>query len=40
MNEFYSPRRENKNTNETAYAEPADEKQVWDVYAGNARVQR
>jgi 2-dehydro-3-deoxygluconokinase len=22
------------------YAEPADEKQVWDVYAGNARVQR
>lgn len=25
MNEFYSPRRENKNTNETAYAEPADE---------------
>ena len=22
------------------YAEPADEKQVWDIYAGNARVQR
>ena len=22
------------------YAEPADEKQLWDVYAGNARVQR
>ena len=22
------------------YAEPADEKQAWDVYAGNARVQR
>ncbi len=22
------------------YAEPADEKQIWDVYAGNARVQR
>ena len=22
------------------YVEPADEKQVWDVYAGNARVQR
>lgn len=22
------------------YAEPADEKQVWDMYAGNARVQR
>jgi 2-dehydro-3-deoxygluconokinase len=22
------------------YAEPADEKQVWDVYVGNARVQR
>ena len=22
------------------YAEPADEKQVWDLYAGNARVQR
>ena len=22
------------------YAEPADEKQVWDVYKGNARVQR
>ena len=22
------------------YAEPADEKQVWAVYAGNARVQR
>ena len=22
------------------YAEPADEQQVWDVYAGNARVQR
>ena len=22
------------------YAEPADEKQVWDVYSGNARVQR
>ena len=22
------------------YAEPADEKQVWDVYAGNTRVQR
>lgn len=22
------------------YAQPADEKQVWDVYAGNARVQR
>jgi len=22
------------------YGEPADEKQVWDVYAGNARVQR
>ena len=22
------------------YAEPVDEKQVWDVYAGNARVQR
>lgn len=22
------------------YAEPTDEKQVWDVYAGNARVQR
>ena len=22
------------------YAEPADERQVWDVYAGNARVQR
>ena len=23
-----------------AYAEPADEKQVWDIYKGNARVQR
>ena len=22
------------------YAEPADEKQIWDIYAGNARVQR
>ena len=22
------------------YAEPADEKQLWDIYAGNARVQR
>ena len=22
------------------YAEPADEKQVWDIYKGNARVQR
>ena len=22
------------------YAQPADEKQVWDIYAGNARVQR
>ena len=22
------------------YGEPADEKQVWDIYAGNARVQR
>ena len=22
------------------YAEPADEKQVWDIYRGNARVQR
>ena len=22
------------------YAEPADEKQVWDIYEGNARVQR
>ncbi len=22
------------------YAEPADETQVWDVYKGNARVQR
>jgi len=22
------------------YADPADEKQVWDIYAGNARVQR
>ncbi len=22
------------------YAEPADEKQVWDIYSGNARVQR
>ena len=22
------------------YAEPADEKQIMDVYAGNARVQR
>ena len=22
------------------YAEPADDKQVWDIYAGNARVQR
>lgn len=24
----------------TDYAQPADEKQVWDIYAGNARVQR
>jgi len=24
----------------TDYAEPADEKQIWDIYAGNARVQR
>ncbi len=22
------------------YAEPADEKQIWDIYAGNARIQR
>ena len=22
------------------YAEPADEKQIWDIYQGNARVQR
>ena len=22
------------------YAEPADEKQLWDIYKGNARVQR